>query len=205
MTHRNLALLAALTTLCGAGLPAGAVDPPRVPLRLPADRVFSSPDAPAPVVFRHSTHVVLGQWRCQACHPPFKMLARELRPTHAEMDAARQCGLCHDGRRAFATSNGDACETCHSERTGGDPFAKPIVLAHPNAPAPVPFPHARHAAALGSCSACHPALFPQQITGRRYTKQELLAGQACGRCHDGKRALSVEDERCDACHKEGQP
>lgn len=204
--HRYLGLLPALVIVGGASLLASPVEAPRTPLRLPADRVFKhSPEAPAPVVFRHATHVVLEKWKCLTCHPQvFKLLSRELRPTHAEMDAGRQCGLCHNGRRAFAT-NGEACATCHSERTGGDPFARSIVLTHTEAPAPVPFPHARHAAALGSCSACHPALFPQQLTGRHYAKTALVAGEACGQCHNGKQALSVEDERCDACHKEAQP
>lgn len=208
--RRNLEPLAMLVLsigVSGASPGAWAAGAPRASLRLPADRVFNdSPDAPAPATFRHTTHVVLAKWRCLACHPlPFKMLTRELRPSHAEMDAGHQCGLCHDGRRAFATSDGDACESCHGAPASGDPFAKPIILAHPQAPAPVVFPHARHAAVLGRCSDCHPGLFQRQVSGRRYTKQALVVGQACGKCHNGKQAISVEDERCERCHKEDPP
>jgi c(7)-type cytochrome triheme protein len=179
-----------------------ATDMPRTALRLPADIVFQhSPDAPAPVVFQHTIHVVLEKWSCQTCHPAtFRMLRRVLKPTHAEMDAGRQCGQCHNGRQAFATSDAAACEICHSERSPGDPFTRPVVLTHPDAPAPVPFPHARHAAALGRCSACHTALFERRVSGRRYSKEALVAGQACGKCHDGKQAMSVQDERCESCH-----
>jgi c(7)-type cytochrome triheme protein len=190
-----------ILVLC-AGLGAWAADPPRAPLRLPADRVFAhSKDAPGAVVFQHTTHVVLARWSCLGCHPaPFRMLKPTLEPTHAEMDAGRECGLCHNGRDAFPTSDAEACERCHAARLAPDPLAKPIVLSHPDAPAPVVFPHARHAAALGRCSACHPTLFEQRRSGRRFSKAALVAGQACGKCHDGKRAVSVQDERCDLCH-----
>jgi c(7)-type cytochrome triheme protein len=183
-------------------LAVAAADPPREPLRLPPDRVFSeAPDAPGPVVFQHSTHVVLERWSCLGCHPaPFHMLNADLHPTHAEMDAGRQCGSCHDGRKAFATSDGEACERCHGASPATDTFVRPVVLSHPEAPAPVVFPHGRHAAALGRCSACHPRLFERRETGRRYSKAALVKGQACGACHDGKQALSAEDERCEVCH-----
>ena len=200
MPHRGRWV--ALLLVAGAALTAQAADPPRAPLRLPPDRVFAqAPDAPGPVVFQHTTHVTLERWSCLACHPaPFRMLTSVLRPTHAEMDAGRECGLCHDGKRAFATSDPDACESCHGARPAADPLAESIVLAHPEAPAPVVFSHARHAAALGRCSACHPKVFERRRTGRRYSKAELVQGRACGACHDGKRALSVEDGRCELCH-----
>jgi c(7)-type cytochrome triheme protein len=185
-----------------AGFAAWAADAPREPLKLPCDRAFAqAQDAPGPVVFQHSTHVPLARWSCLGCHPaPFRMLSPGISPRHAEMDAGRECGTCHNGRAAFATDSPESCELCHGAQLSADPFAKPIVLSHPDAPAPVSFSHARHASALGRCSACHPALFERRRTGRRYSKQALVKGQACGSCHDGKRALSVEDERCDLCH-----
>jgi c(7)-type cytochrome triheme protein len=42
------------------------------------------------------------------------MLRPQRRATHQEMDAGRSCGACHDGKRAFATSDGERCEGCHT-------------------------------------------------------------------------------------------
>jgi c(7)-type cytochrome triheme protein len=192
----------ALLWVAGAPLATWAADPPRAPLKLPRDRVFAqAPDAPGPVVFQHTTHVVLERWSCLACHPaPFRMLTSVLRPTHAQMDAGRECGLCHDGRRAFATSDSEACESCHGAKPAAAPIADSLSFIDAGAPAPVVFPHARHAAALGRCSACHPTLFERRRSGRHFAKAALVKGQACGSCHDGKRAVSVEDERCELCH-----
>jgi c(7)-type cytochrome triheme protein len=194
-----------LAGLLAAGLAAissGAADPPREPLKLPRDRIFAqAADAPGPVVFQHTTHVVLERWSCLACHPaPFHMLTSSLTPTHAEMDAGRECGLCHDGRRAFATSDSEACESCHGAKPAAAPIVDSLSFIDAAAPAPVVFPHARHAAALGRCSACHPKLFERRRSGRQFAKAALVKGQACGSCHDGKRAVSVEDERCELCH-----
>ena len=135
-----LALTAALAAACAvpgepareATGPAGQPQPPetlaagagggvsKVELRLPADLTFASnPDAPAPVLFRHETHVDASAPRCTGCHPePFSILKRERRVSHAEMDEGRQCGICHDGRAAFKASDSDACEFCHSGEGG---------------------------------------------------------------------------------------
>ncbi len=86
-----------------------------VPLRLPPDIVFDkAKDAPASVVFSHASHVALEQNCCLACHPqPFKMLHPSHRATHAEMDAKASCGSCHDGKKAFATTDAERCDGCH--------------------------------------------------------------------------------------------
>jgi len=92
--------------------PAALPGPPE--LRLPPDLVYDKAEgSPGPVVFRHATHFDLAENRCTACHPrPFRMLRPERLVTHAEMNAGRSCGLCHDGRKAAPVD--DECGHCHA-------------------------------------------------------------------------------------------
>jgi c(7)-type cytochrome triheme protein len=63
----------------------------------------------AAALFRHGTH---GQFSCMGCHP--SIFPRErVGFTHADMQAGRFCGACHDGRGAFAIADA-ACEECHA-------------------------------------------------------------------------------------------
>jgi c(7)-type cytochrome triheme protein len=90
-----------------------------VALTLPADLRFASKDTPAPVLFRHATHVDAERPGCRGCHPePFRMLHPLRHTSHAQMDAGRSCGICHDGKRSFATSDGERCDRCHSPQAG---------------------------------------------------------------------------------------
>jgi len=88
---------------------------PDVEVRLPSDLAFAAnPDAPAPVMFRHETHVDTTTPRCTGCHPgTFAILKRGGPVTHADMEAGRSCGACHDGKAAFSAADSDACEFCH--------------------------------------------------------------------------------------------
>jgi c(7)-type cytochrome triheme protein len=89
---------------------------PRAGLRLPADLTYESADTPAPVVFSHKSHTTYAQGQCLTCHPePFRMLRPSHHTSHAEMDVSHSCGTCHDGRKAFATSDDKNCESCHKE------------------------------------------------------------------------------------------
>jgi c(7)-type cytochrome triheme protein len=82
-------------------------------LRLPADVTYGSAEgSPGPVIFSHATHVPLTDTRCVACHPePFSILGPTGRVTHAEMEAGRKCGACHDGVKASGID--DDCSHCH--------------------------------------------------------------------------------------------
>ena len=97
---------------------AGPPQRPAPPLRLPSTILFDrSTDSPAPVPFSHRTHVDKEKGSCLGCHPePYKMLRPERRSSHAEMDADRLCGRCHDGKAAFATTDGDRCDLCHGAK-----------------------------------------------------------------------------------------
>jgi c(7)-type cytochrome triheme protein len=106
-----------LATALGSGLVAAAAEQGRE-LRLPPDRTYDHAEgSPGPVLFKHGLHVRLADGRCLACHPaPFRILRPTGGFTHEEMDAGRQCGICHDGKKATGTR--DDCTHCH--RTGGD-------------------------------------------------------------------------------------
>jgi c(7)-type cytochrome triheme protein len=88
--------------------------------RLPHAYVFAQTgDSPGQVSFNHETHVDASKPACTTCHPS---LFRILRPgatvegtpiTHAVMQKGRQCGACHNGKRAFGF---DDCTICHRSR-----------------------------------------------------------------------------------------
>jgi c(7)-type cytochrome triheme protein len=101
--------LAAVVALLGAGGAAGRPGD----LRLPPDLTYNAaPDSPGPVLFSHQTHVALADNKCLGCHPaPFRMLRPTRKATHAEMEAGRLCGACHDGKNASGVQ--DDCEHCH--------------------------------------------------------------------------------------------
>ena len=118
MNHR---ILRAWIVGIGVALVSAALLLAGGPMRLPPDLLFDSKDAPAPVIFRHTTHVAPepAQNACLACHPePYKMLHPVRHATHDEMDHGRSCGACHDGKKAFATSDPDRCDRCHSTEAG---------------------------------------------------------------------------------------
>jgi c(7)-type cytochrome triheme protein len=53
---------------------------------------------------------------CTSCHPGrFRILRSttgELRVTHEQMEAGRQCGACHDGKAARGLED---CAACHRD------------------------------------------------------------------------------------------
>ncbi len=88
-------------------------------LRLPAEIQYASGGAsPGPVVFSHRTHVAFSA-KCTACHNvPFRMLKPTRAATHAEMEAGRSCGICHNDAMAFGPKDPAVCGRCHG---GGKP------------------------------------------------------------------------------------
>jgi c(7)-type cytochrome triheme protein len=193
--------------------PALAAGPPRV--ELPPDSVYqASPDSPAPVVFRHWTHVALQGNLCDGCHIGlFRILAPARSARHEEMDAGQGCGSCHDGERAFATRDDDACLYCH----GGESPLAPLppapegrllgastLATSADSLGPVRFDHRVHLGSGALCTSCHPALAPMQAGSAPASKEQMLEGASCGTCHDGERAFGVDDERCERCHDTGE-
>lgn len=104
-------VLAVVATMWGVTVMAQSMS------RLPGELTIApSADSPGPVAFRHATHVDSDTPTCTACHPrEFRILKANAgkRPPirHDEMEKGRQCGACHDGKKAFAM---DDCTSCHA-------------------------------------------------------------------------------------------
>jgi c(7)-type cytochrome triheme protein len=204
-----------LIAACAIAAPVGGNDTPAPPkrwpveLRLPKDaRYLPAGDEAEPVVFRHATHFPAAERRCDGCHTGlFKMLAAAGKTSHAEMEAGRSCGSCHDGKRAFGLKDLESCETCH---TGDQPGAggpkDALFPATEDSPGPVTFRHSTHGTRAGlACSTCHTALFARKVGTAGQDPSALHGEKACGFCHDGKKAFAVNDmDRCQRCHQEAE-
>lgn len=68
-----------------------------------------------PVIFPHWFHRI--RFRCKVCHSElgFRMRAGANTVTMREIADGRFCGMCHNGRVAWAA---DRCDLCHSGRPG---------------------------------------------------------------------------------------
>ena len=99
-----------------AAAPPAAARAQEIQLRLPPDLIYDKTvGSEGAVTFRHETHVEFSDRNCVTCHPETFRILRTTRATsHEEMDAGRACGACHDGRKAFATKEQDACANCHA-------------------------------------------------------------------------------------------
>jgi c(7)-type cytochrome triheme protein len=92
---------------------AGAQSMPRLPKEL---KITRSADSPGQVTFDHGTHVDSAKPNCTTCHSrEFNILKasgrREIK--HENFDKGRQCGACHDGKKAFKLD--EDCTFCHRE------------------------------------------------------------------------------------------
>jgi c(7)-type cytochrome triheme protein len=84
-------------------------------LRVPRDLTYEGGGGPGPVVFSHESHVAYSE-KCTACHIAlFRILQPTHQVTHADMDAGRACGACHNSKTAFPSSDPAGCARCHGE------------------------------------------------------------------------------------------
>jgi len=75
---------------------------------------FDAKDA-GKVIFDGKIHADKGN-KCNACHPAvFKMKKGADVITMKDLDAGKFCGTCHDGKKAFSTSDKAACAKCHKK------------------------------------------------------------------------------------------
>ncbi|HEY6866168.1 MAG TPA: c(7)-type cytochrome triheme domain-containing protein, partial [Candidatus Eisenbacteria bacterium] len=208
---------------------ASAAPAPRpaseIPVRLPADIMYRrAADSDTIVVFSHATHAAAAENRCVTCHPQtFHLLSRGPAPTHADMNAGRSCGICHDGHKTFAVADSGACQMCHvSQRArlaaaaravdgatgaGGTTAGRSVPAPHvyprsADSPGAVTFKHATHRGLSGGCAACHPKLFKMAAEPPR-PGGGMHESAACGSCHDGARTFATDDAAsCARCHVE---
>ena len=65
------------------------------------------------VVFDGKLHAAKGA-KCNDCHPKtFQMKAGAAKITMAAMNKGENCGTCHDGKKAFKSSDEASCNKCH--------------------------------------------------------------------------------------------
>jgi c(7)-type cytochrome triheme protein len=185
-----------------------------ITVKLPGDLVFDRVVGPArAVVFSHETHFGFEGNRCTGCHTGlFRMLEPSHRTSHAEMNAGRSCGACHDGRHAFGVADSSTCTTCHSGRKSEILAAGSSTPAAPKgpkphtypagemSPGPVTFKHETHTRGGVSCAACHGKLFAMKFSPPK-PGGGMHEPASCGACHDGAKAFGTEDPAtCARCH-----
>lgn len=67
------------------------------------------------VVFDGKAHADKGL-KCSDCHPKmFQMKKGATKITMAELNAGKLCGECHNGTKAFKTSDAANCAKCHKK------------------------------------------------------------------------------------------
>jgi c(7)-type cytochrome triheme protein len=148
-------------------------------------------DATGVIAFDHYNHFdALGEKKCPTCHNGIFNRDMSKNPdfTMQDMEKGKACGACHNGERAFSVK--EDCSSCHPTRD--------ITFKVPDA-GPVVFSHEVHTG-MYSCSECHPGIFIPGAGNKKATMDEMAGGAACGACHDGSTAFTVEDN-CDSCHQ----
>lgn len=141
-----------------------------------------------PAKFNHESHAKIG---CKDCHTGiFPMKKGTSRITMEAIYQGRYCGACHNGKRAFASSE---CGACHELKT----FKKPVSYKVEGV-GNVVFGHEFHSQIFG-CDTCHPKFFAMKRTEKKMTMDAMYAGKYCGACHNGEKAFPSTD--CGKCHK----
>ena len=160
---------------------------------------------PMKELFSHRSHVVEYKIACAECHTGvFEQKWGAARAkgnyTHADsFDKGQYCGVCHNGKDAFATVGEENCVRCHGSNMVAPEkvyFQKPVRT--------VVFEHKGHVDMGLKCADCHPRLFETRIGAaeerpEKFVMQALYDGQYCGACHNGEAAFA-SDTRCTTCH-----
>jgi c(7)-type cytochrome triheme protein len=53
--------------------------------------------------------------KCPDCHTKIWPMKKGAAMKMADMNAGKECGTCHDGKKAFATSDKANCNKCHKK------------------------------------------------------------------------------------------
>jgi len=148
--------------------------------------------------FSHKTHAtyVSGEKRadCSSCH--------EATGQRATFPAHRECYVCHkapDQVKAGEKVGGASCSVCHT--TTGDKKPPSAMSKAYN----YRFTHQVHAQREGiNCTECHKVLgeAATQVSLPQLKEHRGAGFQACGSCHNGKRAFGGElgNNACARCH-----
>jgi len=72
-------------------------------------------DAPnGKVTFDGKVHASAGL-KCPDCHTKIFQMKKGSKITMAEMNAGKNCGTCHNGEKAFKSSDAANCAKCHKK------------------------------------------------------------------------------------------
>lgn len=150
------------------------------------DIPFNTTDA-GKVVFSHTVHLkkktrTTSNLSCKACHN--SNMQKNVRYSMADMEKGKSCGMCHNGKNAFALAK---CTQCHKVKD---------MVYKVKETGPVAFSHVKHLKGM-QCNSCHSQLYK---TGRNATVSmaNMEKGKSCGACHNGKKAFAVAE--CVKCH-----
>lgn len=143
-----------------------------------------------PSRFNHERHAALG---CKECHPGlFPMKKGTTRISMDEIYRGIYCGTCHNGKKAFSSSE---CTRCHEMKS----FSRELRYKVEGI-GDVVFSHKFHTS-LFSCDQCHSSTFPMKKTKGKMTMDEINNGKYCGACHNGSTASPASE--CGKCHQIG--
>lgn len=188
----------------------GRTPPPEGGFQFAFDFTYQGPDTTFDARFPHSTHT---EWlACATCHPrifPY----RNTPVTMGDVFTGKFCGECH-GKVSFPVASG--CERCHTrlmmppnratpEFLGtvqlarvGDTTGNAKAVVTDSLPAAT-FPHWVHRIRY-RCKTCHMELFVPRGGTNAVTMTMIKAGDACGRCHNGRDAFAATIGTCQRCH-----
>ena len=74
---------------------------------------FAGGDA-GKVVFDGKIHADKGL-KCNDCHTKIFPMKKGTKITMADMNAGKNCGTCHNGEKAFKSSDAASCAKCHKK------------------------------------------------------------------------------------------
>jgi len=140
------------------------------------------------VVFSHAVHLKKKSEKtpnisCKACHND--AMKKGERYTMAQMEKGKSCGLCHNGKKAFALAK---CTACHKVKD---------VTFKVKQTGPVLFKHSVHLEKDPQCNTCHTGIF-KTATSPPVSMAAMEKGKSCGACHNGKKAFALS--ACTKCH-----
>ena len=147
------------------------------------------------VVFSHDAHTGMGM-KCGDCHTRlFSYRKSAGRLKMAALYGGKACGSCHNGKRAFASTD---CNRCHA----GGPKPGQDIEYPGGGFGKLTFSHEAHTGMGFKCGDCHTMLFAYRKTAGHMTMDDMKAGKSCGGCHNGKKAFDVHE--CAKCHHMGE-
>lgn len=67
------------------------------------------------VEFSHYRHLEILGNNCPSCHNEIFHIVTSKNPEFSmkDMEKAKACGACHDGKQAFSVADKDNCDACH--------------------------------------------------------------------------------------------